>query len=78
MNHWELAGSMAAEHRADLDREAASAELVARIRSHRAAGTPTWQATIDRIGRMAAHLPSALIGLARSGQRRPAREQHSA
>jgi hypothetical protein len=33
MSHWETAGRMAAEHRADLDREAARAGLAAYVKA---------------------------------------------
>jgi hypothetical protein len=35
MSHWETAGRLGAEHRADLDREAARASLVASVRTSR-------------------------------------------
>ena len=37
MNHWETAGRMAAEHRADLDREAVRAGMAALVKAARPA-----------------------------------------
>jgi hypothetical protein len=44
MNHWEIAGRMAAEHDADLDREAARASLAALVRAANASDRRTWRA----------------------------------
>lgn len=44
MNHWEAVGRMAAEHRADLDREAARASLAAQVRAPHASDRRTWRA----------------------------------
>jgi hypothetical protein len=43
MNHWETAGRMAAEHRADLDREAARASLAAFVRAAHPSARRTWR-----------------------------------
>lgn len=47
MNHWETAGRMAAEHRADLDREAVRAGLAVQIRAANPAARRTWHAVIS-------------------------------
>ncbi len=46
MNHWETAGRMAAEHRADLDREAFRASRAALVKAARPAARRTWHAVV--------------------------------
>jgi hypothetical protein len=48
MNHWETVGRMAAEHRADLDREAVRAGQVASVRAANPTSRPTWHSAISR------------------------------
>jgi hypothetical protein len=46
MNHWETVGRMAAEHRADLDREAARASLAALFRAAHPSARRAWRSVV--------------------------------
>jgi hypothetical protein len=46
MNHWETVGRMAAEHRADLDREADRASLAALVRAAHPSVRRTWRPVV--------------------------------
>jgi hypothetical protein len=46
MNHWETAGRMAAEHHADLDREAVRARMAALVKAGHPSSRPPLQSVV--------------------------------